>query len=127
MLVALVKDVFLSSGILSCVYTNLLGRVPALSPPFVAACGVHQRSRVANLGVKGMPSSVLGVQPFVSDPEYVMAAASCQFPGDCQILALRNRFSEILIMCLRVVFCDQLDVICVSTCDLTDTTTLKTC
>ena len=71
MLVALVKDVFLSSGILSCVYTNLLGRVSTLSPPFVAACGVHQRSRVTNLGMKGMPSSVLGVQSFVSDPGYV--------------------------------------------------------
>lgn len=70
MLVALVKDVFLSSGILSC-DTNLLGRVSALSPPFVEACGVHQRSRVANLDVKGISSSVLGVQSFVFDLGYV--------------------------------------------------------
>lgn len=67
MLVALLKDVFLSSGILSC-DTNLLGRVSALSPPFGAA---GQRSRVANLDVKGMPSSVVGVQSFVSDLGYV--------------------------------------------------------
>lgn len=69
-LIALLKDMFSNSGILSC-DTNLLGRVSALSPPFVAACGVPQRSRVADLDVKGVPSSVLGGQSFVSDLGYV--------------------------------------------------------